>query len=130
MGTALRVADFRVHALDPFNFRMLLEPLLCNDSFLLNVSVDVSSAALIELCHELGARYLDSCIEPWAGGYTDIRLSPPKVQLQPARAGTGNQSPFLAPAANGSRYARRQSGTDIHFTKHALLDMARDLAVL
>ena len=39
--------------------------------FLLNVSVDVSSVALIELCRELGALYLDTCIEPWPGGYTD-----------------------------------------------------------
>ncbi len=39
--------------------------------FLLNVSVDVSSIALIKLCHRQGALYLDTCIEPWPGGYTD-----------------------------------------------------------
>jgi homospermidine synthase len=31
----------------------------------------VSSAALIKLCREIGALYIDTCIEPWAGGYLD-----------------------------------------------------------
>ena len=44
--------------------------------FLLNLSVDVSSVALIELCYEKGAMYLDTCIEPWLGGYTDPSVSP------------------------------------------------------
>ena len=44
--------------------------------FLLNLSVDVSSVALIELCQEKGALYLDTCIEPWPGGYTDPNLPP------------------------------------------------------
>jgi len=38
--------------------------------FVLNVSVDVSSIALIKHCWEKGAMYLDTCIEPWPGGYT------------------------------------------------------------
>ena len=53
------------------NFRRVLEPLLGRGDFLLNVSVDVSSIALIKYCWEKGAMYLDTCIEPWAGGYTD-----------------------------------------------------------
>src|SRR5207249_55876 len=39
--------------------------------FLINVSLEVSSVALIKLCWEKGAMYLDTCIEPWPGGYTD-----------------------------------------------------------
>jgi len=35
-----------------------------------NLSVEVSSVALVELCRELGALYLDTCVEPWPGGYT------------------------------------------------------------
>jgi len=122
------VADFRVHALNPFNFRMLLEPLLCNDSFLLNMSVDVSSAALIELCHELGARYLDSCIEPWAGGYTDIRLSPAErsnYNLREQVLAINRRSWRQRPTALVTHGVN--PGLISHFTKHALLDMARDL---
>jgi homospermidine synthase len=58
------------------NYRDLLLPLLRPGDFLLNLSVDVSSVALIALCQELGALYLDTCIEPWVGGYTDPSLTP------------------------------------------------------
>src|SRR6202040_159395 len=63
-------------ALTRSNYRALLEPQLGKDDFLLNVSVDVSSVALIELCQQRGALYLDTCIEPWPGGYTDPNLPP------------------------------------------------------
>ncbi len=61
----------RPERLTPGNFRSVLEPLLGAGDFLLNLSVDVSSRALIELCWQRGALYLDTCIEPWAGGYVD-----------------------------------------------------------
>lgn len=57
------------------NFRELLTPMLAEGDFLLNLSVDVSSLALIEFAQGRGALYLDTCIEPWAGGYTDTSLS-------------------------------------------------------
>ena len=62
-------------ALTRGNFRQVLEPLLGNGDFLLNLSVDVSSIDLIRLARERGALYLDTCIEPWAGGYVDPALS-------------------------------------------------------
>ncbi len=62
-------------ALTKDNYRQVLEPLLGAGDFLLNLSVDVSSLALIRLAGERGALYLDTCIEPWAGGYTDAGLS-------------------------------------------------------
>src|SRR5271154_2136313 len=57
------------------NYREVLGPLLGAGDFLLNLSVDVSSVALIQLARERGALYLDTCIEPWAGGYTDSKAS-------------------------------------------------------
>ena len=54
-------------ALTRDNYRQILEPLLGAGDFLLNLSVDVSSVALILLARERGALYLDTCIEPWAG---------------------------------------------------------------
>ena len=45
------------------------------ERFLVNLSVEVASTALVELCQEKGALYLDTCIEPWPGGYTDHNLS-------------------------------------------------------
>src|SRR5471032_1181645 len=41
------------------NYRQVLEPLLQPGDFLLNLSVDVSSVALIRLAGERGAMYLD-----------------------------------------------------------------------
>ena len=67
---------FVVEPLTRENYREVLEPLLDAGDFLLNLSVDVSSVALIEFAQEKGALYLDTCIEPWAGGYTDTGLSP------------------------------------------------------
>ncbi|MCF8159873.1 MAG: saccharopine dehydrogenase NADP-binding domain-containing protein [Polaromonas sp.] len=63
--------DFELLALTEGNYRAVLAPRLNAGDFLLNLSVDVSSLALLELCWQRGALYLDASIEPWAGGYTD-----------------------------------------------------------
>jgi len=66
---------FTVLPLTKENHLAVLEPILAEGDFLLNLSVDVSSKALIELCWRRGALYLDTCTEPWAGGYVDISRS-------------------------------------------------------
>src|ERR1043165_139021 len=53
---------FVEHALTREDYRAVLQPFLGRGDFLLNVSVDVSSVALIELCLQKGALYLDTCI--------------------------------------------------------------------
>ena len=56
------------------NYRELLTPLLTNgggQGFCVNLSVDVSSIAVMELTRELGALYVDTVIEPWKGFYFD-----------------------------------------------------------
>ncbi|MFG1203998.1 homospermidine synthase [Xanthobacter aminoxidans] len=56
------------------NYRDLLTPLLTNGAgqgFCVNLSVDVSSIAVMELCRELGVLYVDTVIEPWKGFYFD-----------------------------------------------------------
>ena len=65
-GTVLRMQP-----LTEDNVAPVLEPQLQQGDFLLNLSVDVSSRALIELCWRRGALYLDTCTEPWAGAYMD-----------------------------------------------------------
>jgi homospermidine synthase len=60
--------------LTPQNYREVLAARLGQGDFLLNLAVDVSSVALIALCQAQGALYLDTCIEPWAGGYVDPTL--------------------------------------------------------
>ena len=67
-------ARYLVTPLTEANFRSVLEPQLGAGDFLLNLSVDVSSIALVRFARERGALYLDTCIEPWAGGYFDPAL--------------------------------------------------------
>src|SRR5262249_12419982 len=91
--------------------------------------VDVSSVALVALCQELGALYLDTCIEPWAGGYTDPSLTPSQRSnyalresaLALARPGQASPTAVLTHGAN--------PGLVSHFVKQALLDLARDIGV-
>ena len=60
------------------NCRELLLPLLTagpGQGFMVNLSVDVSSGAMIELCREANALCIDTVIEPWPGYYMDPSLS-------------------------------------------------------
>ena len=61
------------------NYRELLTPLLTNgegQGFCVNLSVDTSSVALMELARELGVLYIDTVVEPWVGFYFDTSLGP------------------------------------------------------
>jgi homospermidine synthase len=112
-------------ALTRSNYRAVLDPRLGSGDFLLNVSVDVSSVALIELCQEKGASYLDTCIEPWPGGYTDPGLSPS------ARSNYALRETVLAlrPLYRGGPTAVVTHGANpglvSHFVKQALIDLAK-----
>ena len=57
------------------NLRQTLDRPVGKGDFVVNLSVEVASTALVEFCQEKGALYLDTCIEPWPGGYTDPNLS-------------------------------------------------------
>jgi len=82
--------------------------------------------ALIELCRETGALYLDTCIEPWPGGYTDPSLPPSarsnyalrESALALRSGGPGGPTAVITHGAN--------PGLVSHFVKQALLDVARD----
>jgi len=109
------------------NYRAVLEPLLSKGDFLLNLSVDVSSVALVELCAERGALYLDTCIEPWVGGYTDTSLSASlrsnyalREQALELRRTLGPNSP-TAVLTHGAN-----PGLVSHFVKQAMLNIAED----
>jgi homospermidine synthase len=107
------------------NYRELLAPHLSAGDFLLNLSVEVSSVALIELCQSQGAMYLDTCIEPWPGGFTD-----------PALDASARSNHALREAALALRAASRGDGPTAvlahganpglvsHLVKRALLDIA------
>jgi homospermidine synthase len=111
------------------NYRRVLNPLLGRGDFLVNVSVDVSSLALVKLCWEKGAMYVDTCIEPWPGGYTDPTVPLARrtnyalrEEALALRAGNGH-----APTAVLTHGAN--PGLVSHFMKQALLNIAADTGV-
>ncbi len=66
--------NFTLQSLTKTNYKEILIPLLSQPgSILVNLSINVSSIALFELAQSVGALYLDTCIEPWEGGYTDTK---------------------------------------------------------
>jgi homospermidine synthase len=116
-------------ALTPENYRQVLEPLLSAGDFLLNLSVDVSSVALIEVARQRGALYLDTCIEPWAGGYTDPKMpvearSNYAMRLDALHLRKGHEKAPTALLTHGAN-----PGLVSHLVKQALLNIAHDTGV-
>ena len=119
---------FLVRPLTRDNYRALLDPLLDKGDFLLNLSVDVSSVALIEFCYEKGAIYLDTCIEPWLGGYTDPTVSAShrsnyglREDVRALREKYPNGGPTVIPTHGAN------PGLISHWVKQGLVNIARDL---
>jgi homospermidine synthase len=111
------------------SYRRVLNPLLGRGDFLINVSVEVSSIALIKLCWEKGAMYLDTCIEPWPGGYTDPTVSAGKrtnyaLREETLALRTGNARAPTAVLTHGAN-----PGLVSHLMKQALLNIATDTQV-
>jgi len=108
------------------NYETVLAPKLRAGDFLVNLSVEVASTALVELCQKLGVKYIDTCIEPWPGGYTDPSLSIShrsnyalrERMLELRKRFPGGPTAVVAHGAN--------PGLVSHFVKRALLNIARD----
>jgi homospermidine synthase len=108
------------------NYRTALEPRIGRGDFLLNLSVDVSSTALIELCHQTGTLYLDTCIEPWPGGYTDPNLPPSARSNYALRESALALRRHFPQGPTAVLTHGANPGLVSHFVKQALIDLARD----
>src|SRR5215467_16102426 len=112
------------------NYRDLLRPLLTEgggQGFCVNLSVDTSSLAIMELAREIGALYIDTVIEPWPGFYFDAKLGPEKrsnYALRETVLAARRRSPggITAVSCCGAN-----PGMVSWFVKQALIDIARDL---
>lgn len=118
--------EFIEKALDQGNYKKVLKPMLGKGDFLLNLSVEVSSLALIELCHAQGAMYLDTCIEPWPGGYTDPSLTVSQRSNYALREGALKLREKLGKGPTAVIAHGANPGIVSHFVKEALLHLARD----
>ena len=112
------------------NYRDLLAPLLTaggGQGFCVNLSVDTSSLAIMELCREIGALYIDTVVEPWIGFYFDKTKGPGdranyalrETVLKARRKSPGGTTAVSCCGAN--------PGMVSWFVKQALLDLKRDL---
>lgn len=112
------------------NYRDLLAQLLTaggGQGFCVNLSVDTSSLAIMELCREIGALYIDTVVEPWIGFYFDKTKGPGdranyalrETVLEARRKNPGGTTAVSCCGAN--------PGMVSWFVKQALLDLKRDL---
>ena len=123
---------FLQHGLTRDNYREILTPLLTEgggQGFCVNLSVDTSSRDIMELCRELGALYIDTVAEPWAGFYFD------KSQGPEARTNYALREAILDGCAAGTpggptavSCCGANPGMVSWFVKQALLNVAADLA--
>ncbi|OGG41144.1 homospermidine synthase, partial [Candidatus Kaiserbacteria bacterium GWA2_50_9] len=119
---------FIVDPLLPENYKEIVSSYIGPDDFLLNVSVDVSSSALIEYCQRNQILYLDTVMEPWLGFYVDSSLSVSQrsnyalrevaLNLRSLSLEGPRPTAVLAHGAN--------PGLVSHFVKQALLNLAAD----
>jgi homospermidine synthase len=122
---------FVKEALTLSNYRTVLSELLAGpgQGFIVNLSVDVSSVAIIELAQDLGVLYVDTVSEPWPGFYTDPRLSVSQrsnYALREEVLDARRRKPGGSTAVN---CCGANPGMVSWFVKQALLDLARDIGL-
>ena len=120
--------QFIVNPLQRDNYRQLLDPMLGRGDFLLNLSVDVSSAVLIEYCLQRGVLYLDTCIEPWHGMYTDGSLPLAKRSNYALREGVLELKRKYPKAATVVPTHGANPGLISHWVKQGMVNIARAAA--
>ncbi len=118
--------SFRCLVITRDNYQAFLATVLTAGDFLVNLSINVGSLELLELCAENGVLYIDTSIEVWEGDYTDTTLSASQRSNYALREGAlqlkerykNGPTAVIAHGAN--------PGLVCHFVKQALLNMAAD----
>ncbi|MCS0495060.1 homospermidine synthase [Ancylobacter sp. MQZ15Z-1] len=123
-----RGVTFLKQAVTKDNYREVLTPLLTTGGrgFVINLSVDTSSVAIMELARELGALYVDTVVEPWLGFYFDKDAGPAdrtnyalrETLLNAKRSRPGGPTAVACCGAN--------PGMVSWFVKQALVDIATE----
>ncbi len=116
-------------ALTRENYRRVLTPLLTKGpgrGMIVNLSVDVCSADIIEFCKDIDAFYIDTVVEPWPGVYTNRNLSLSQrsnYALREDLLGLRRRRPGGVTAIS---CCGANPGMVSWFVKQALLDIAKD----
>lgn len=120
---------FHVQPLTADNYRAVLTPMLSAGDFIVNLSVDVSSRAMVELAHELGCLYVDTVAEPWAGAYFDDKLTASQRSNYALREDILSIKPKLVGGPTACIVHGANPGMVTHFIKEAALNIARDVGL-
>ncbi len=114
------------------NYKDVLTPLIKagnGKAFIVNLSVDVSSVAMIDFAQQMGALYIDTVVEPWAGWYFDSTLS------NGQRTNYAMREKMLAVKASSAGKSTAVSccganpGMVSWFVKQAAMNLNRDLGL-
>ena len=112
------------------NIEDLLRPLLSEGGgqpFIVNLSVEVSSVAIMRLANETGALYVDTVAEPWPGFYGDASLSVSQRSNYALREGVLDLKRELGPhGPTAVNCCGANPGMVSWFVKQALLNVAAD----
>ncbi len=114
--------DFKICEVTSANYKSILNEVLSEHDFLLNVAVDVSSRDLIQFCHEKNALYLDTSFETWKEYMEETKSSAEKtiytLREQVLSLKKSGPTAVLTHGAN--------PGLISHFVKQALYNLAND----
>jgi homospermidine synthase len=112
------------------NYREVLTPLLTaghGHGLVVNLSVDTSSVALMELARELDAFYIDTVVEPWPGLYFDSKRSVSERSNYALREGILDLRRRTPGGITAVSCCGANPGMVSWMVKQALLDIAGDL---
>lgn len=108
-----------VAPITPENFQTIFPHHLKAGDLLLNLSVHVSSLAVIAWCKAHEVLYLDTCIEPWRGGYVANDVTASNAWLRQQALALHTPGAATAVIAHGMN-----PGLISHLAKEALLALA------
>ncbi len=115
------------------NYKHLLKPLLTEgggQGFCVNLSVDTSSIDIMEFCNEIGALYIDTVNEPWAGFYFDPKIGTAERSNYTLREKTLAAKRDRPPGSTTAvSCCGANPGMVSWFVKQALLNVAGDVGL-
>src|SRR3954467_3564094 len=127
-----RKLRFEQVAITRENYRKVLTPLLTSGpgrGMIINLSVDTSSADLMDLCKDIDCFYIDTVCEPWPGLYNNAAASISQRSNYALREGVLDVRRRRAGGVTAVSCCGANPGMVSWFVKQALLDLARDTAL-
>jgi homospermidine synthase len=114
------------------NYKQVLKPLLTagpGQGFIVNLSVDVDSLAVMQFARDLNALYLDTVIEPWPGFYYNTKLDNSARSNYAMRERLLGLKRKLGAGPTAVSCCGANPGMVSWLVKQALLDIANDLNI-